>query len=539
MMISRALYKQSWKANGILWGMVSLVSCFVLVVIMLLIGGDGLGELTVSFSETAAKASITTQIEKSAMNYYRISSESIEYFDKAFLDNYVLEIMNNPTSTLEEKIEATYLKTIDDFNLYLDQKIKEIDPLLTIESNSYIELSTQALMVLNPDGALNPLYEMYEPNSAPSDYDILTLISSIDMADYLHIMTTQTPPDDLYDVIDTLERIEYRKNRVLHGISIFSAGVMTSDEVVKKIIESLSQLKISKEDYIEFGFTYMNVKNLAHHASITYDAKLHYELSLLDPADIDYNNKVIELKNELNQDISKNFLNELPESFTNMLSEFGNQDSYAQVLDSMYYKIVGMLIAIVYIIMVSVSLISTQVETGSMAYILSSGTKRKTIAFTQSIFLITSTLFLFIFTTIVAVVCYMIKTPVASEITIEKILYFGASTFSVAFAFCGINFLSSSIFNRSRQAMAIGGGITVLSLICTILGMFGSQSMPSMMRIDVLNYFNYFSIISLFDGTSIIDGTWTFLWKMAILFGIGVIGFIIGSKVFTKKDLPL
>src|SRR5690554_4570801 len=152
MMLSRALYKQSWKANGILWGMVSLVSCFVLVVIMLLIGGDGLGELTVSFSETAAKASITTQIEKSAMNYYRISSESIEYFDKAFLDNYVLEIMDNPTS--EEKIEAAYLKTIDDFNLYLDQKIKEIDPLLTIESNSYIELSTQALMVLNPNGSL-------------------------------------------------------------------------------------------------------------------------------------------------------------------------------------------------------------------------------------------------------------------------------------------------------------------------------------------------------------------------------------------------
>ena len=39
------------------------------------------------------------------------------------------------------------------------------------------------------------------------------------------------PPDDLYDVIDTLERIEC-KNRVL-CISIFSAGVMTSDEVVE------------------------------------------------------------------------------------------------------------------------------------------------------------------------------------------------------------------------------------------------------------------------------------------------------------------
>ena len=37
-----------------------------------------------------------------------------------------------------------------------------------------------------------------------------------------------------------------------------------------------------------------------------------------------------------------------PESWMNMLSEFGNQDS-TQVLDSMYYKIVGMLIAIAHI----------------------------------------------------------------------------------------------------------------------------------------------------------------------------------------------
>lgn len=39
-MFSRALYKQSWKANWIQWLSVLVVSVFVLVIIMLMSGGE-------------------------------------------------------------------------------------------------------------------------------------------------------------------------------------------------------------------------------------------------------------------------------------------------------------------------------------------------------------------------------------------------------------------------------------------------------------------------------------------------------------------
>ena len=58
-------------------------------------------------------------------------------------------------------------------------------------------------------------------------------------------------------------------------------------------------------------------------------------------------------------------------------------------------------------------------------------------------------------------------------------------------------------------------------------------------RIDAMKYFNYVSIISLFDAISIFNGTLTFLWKWVILLAIGAITYTVGILKFEKKDLPL
>lgn len=52
-------------------------------------------------------------------------------------------------------------------------------------------------------------------------------------------------------------------------------------------------------------------------------------------------------------------------------------------------------------------------------------------------------------------------------------------------------------------------------------------------------FFNYVSIISLFDVISIIGNTSTFIWELAILVAIGLVCYIVGSIKFEKKDLPL
>lgn len=76
-------------------------------------------------------------------------------------------------------------------------------------------------------------------------------------------------------------------------------------------------------------------------------------------------------------------------------------------------------------------------------------------------------------------------------------------------------------------------------LVATILGLFGSNVIPSAIRIEAMKYFNYVSVISLFDAISIMGGTLTFLWKFAILLAFGAAAYAIGIIKFDKKDLPL
>ena len=87
--------------------------------------------------------------------------------------------------------------------------------------------------------------------------------------------------------------------------------------------------------------------------------------------------------------------------------------------------------------------------------------------------------------------------------------------------------------------MAIGGGLSIFALVAAMPGLFGSPVIPSVVRLDSLNDFNYATIISFFDVISIMDGTQTYLWKFAILAVMGLLGYGVGSVRFTKKDLPL
>ena len=59
---------------------------------------------------------------------------------------------------------------------------------------------------------------------------------------------------------------------------------------------------------------------------------------------------------------------------------------------NMYFKIVGLLISVVFVIVVGVNLIAGQVDSGSMAYILSTGTTRNSVTVTQMIFFVSSTI---------------------------------------------------------------------------------------------------------------------------------------------------
>lgn len=602
-MFSKALFKQSCKANGTMWGIITAAVCFMLACVMMISGNGNIGGVKNSIQDTIITKEIDAQLQKRALSYYSDADEGLSSFDSLFsanakddltyliyfasmpkasdfsdqalyaaavsswkdarpemttasgkaysesvdkwlsempaVENYdsaekYMEDMNKwneaSVATQEKAITAAYSDACTELQENIKSKAREKG--YSADSNEENEMLGSVMYAINPNGMFNDFYTD-NGEAIPSDYDIMSLIS--------HIST-----GDIDEYLISSERKQYIHERASECTSVFLAGNMTTDAATDTLIEALSSYGVTKEKYNSFGYTYDSVKHMARTSSVTYIGRLDYELDLIDERndagefkDTDeYMSTVNEKKASLAQDISQSFLSTLPQEVSDALEEIGKADLYSLIVGSIFYKLAGLLLPIIYMIMSSNNLISGQVDSGSMAYVLSTSTKRSTVVFTQAIYLIGSLFAMFSLTTVTGCICLSLISE-EIELTYANLILLNVGAFLVLFALSGLCFFTSCIFDRSKRSMAIGGGLSIFALVAAMLGLFGSPVIPSVVRLDALNNFNYATIISLFDVISIIDGTSAFIIKFVILAVCGIVGYIAGSLKFTKKDLPL
>ena len=229
------------------------------------------------------------------------------------------------------------------------------------------------------------------------------------------------------------------------------------------------------------------------------------------------------------------------------------------ILNELIYKISGVLLPMIYVMIAANKLIANQVNDGSMAYILSTPTNRKTVVRTQYLFLLLTIVIMYVAITVAAVsselVGYMInkaKNPdMISVYNPTTTLLFCLGSFLAMFALAGICFGASAFFNKSSNSVAVGGGACILSFLCCILGLFGNEVFVAVgIGVKAMSIFNYLSIFTLVDNSSMsafakaISGydvaiSYNWIWKLGILIVIGAAFAYAGGRRFTKKDLPL
>ena len=232
------------------------------------------------------------------------------------------------------------------------------------------------------------------------------------------------------------------------------------------------------------------------------------------------------------------------------------------VMNDLIYKIAGVLLPMVYVMITANKLIAAQVSDGSMAYILSTPTNRRKVLRTQYFFLISSLFAMYLVITLGALVSEGIANIILRNTTgatvppigyrfMRTTLYcFGS--FMAIFALSGICFGASAWCNKSNKSIAIGGGVSIICFLCCVLGLFGNKVFVAVgVGVKAMDFFNYLTLFTLIDTESmnltckaitgieggVVDLKW--LWEIAILFTIGCLGAIIGSIKFVKKDLPL
>lgn len=546
-MFSKALFKQSCKANGVMWTIITFAVCFMLACVMLISGNGNIGETKNAIEDTIIQKEIDAAIEERAINYYSLSDSALTTFDKEYIAAFdkaeylktVAALMAGGKSESEAKTAAAskyYGVAALKVNFAAEQKAVDLG--YGDDKEKTQEIVGVSMFALNPElieEGSKTLYNAYlgKTEDILDAYDVTSLV-------------VYAMQDKGEEYITSIERRDYVSTRAEKAGANFLALNIVSEEAVDEMIKTLSSYGVDRAKYDGFGYNYENVKKLARNTVITYSNRLEYELSELEKkyaaggfaSEEEYKAAAEKTNADLIRAISGSLLDSLPSEVSDALEDIGQADLYTLIVGSIFYKLAGLLLPIIYMIMASNNLISGQVDSGSMAYVLSTSIKRKTVAFTQAVYLVGSLLAMFLLTTATGCVCLAI---VGTDIglTYGKLLLLNLGAFLVLFALSGLNFFTSCYFDRSKRSMAIGGGLSIFALVAAMLGLFGSPVIPKVVRLDSLNYFNYTTIISMFDVVSIMDGTTVFSWKFAILAVLGLIGLIAGSLKFTKKDLPL
>lgn len=546
-MFSKALFKQSCKANGTMWAIITFAVCFMLACVMLISGNGDISSVKDSIQDTIIQKEVDSQMEKRAVNYYYRQVNGMKRFDELFAAEF-------PAEYMKKKVElagASDLEVVKAAAVAVTERVGAQLKAETIagakedlkKANDGKEFADDSDEVLEIVAAT--LYPIAAGSSEFADFPEKHKNNYVDLT-YLYGIIGNIADESAF--INGEEHLADIDERAETYSSVFLAYNMTTDAALDKLRAALSEYSVSKEKFDSFGYTYDKVFDIGREIIVTFRGRYDLEIEKLDASlsggkitEAEYNEKKAALtdeKGEFINSIAGSLLSELPDGVSSALKEVGEADLYTLIVGSIFYKLAGLLLPIIYMIMASNNLISGQVDSGSMAYVLSTSTKRKDVVFTQGVFLVGSLLAMFSLTTATGCVCLAIVKNTVT-LTYGKLVLLNVGAFLVLLALSGLCFFTSCFFDRSKRSMAIGGGLSIFALVAAMLGLFGSPVIPSVVRLTALNNFNYTTIISLFDVISIMEGTTAFIWKFAILFGIGLIGYIAGSIKFVKKDLPL
>lgn len=575
---SKALFKQSCKANGTMWGIITFAVCFMLCCVMLISGSGNIGKAKDAIQDTIIQKEVESSFKTRGVNYYATEDKYLKSYDKNFAD----ETKNTYTSALQAAVLAGNDRVVA-AGMALNEVRNNVQTIAkkafaTTQNEITADVTAAYLKSLNkasPDELTD------EEKATLTDVNILESVGvfafAVDPSDEsLASIVAQIPDEDkanLTGYVDTeyvtgiltalaADNLDEHLAGRYTGIgdraevysSMFLAANMSTDKAKGELLNALSDYGVTDEKYEGFGYTYARIDDMARTATITYRGRYAYETAELEDKlaaegltkgteeyNAAYAAGVEGIVAELYGDIASSLLSSLPSEVSDALKEVGELDLYSLIVGSIFYKLAGLLLPIIYMIMASNNLIAGQVDSGSMAYVLSTSTKRKTVVFTQALYLIGSLFAMFALTTVTGSICLAIVKADSPSIIMSygELILLNVGAFLVLFALSGLCFLTSCWFDRSKRSMAIGGGLSIYSLVGAMLGLFGTKTIPSVVRLDALNYFNYTTIISLFDSVSIIDGTTTFIWKFAILLVAGIVGYVVGARKFVRKDLPL
>ncbi|MDR0850450.1 MAG: ABC transporter permease [Christensenellaceae bacterium] len=198
--------------------------------------------------------------------------------------------------------------------------------------------------------------------------------------------------------------------------------------------------------------------------------------------------------------------------------------SILSVYGMMLFGMQGVLIMLLYSVIIGNKLVASEIDRGTMSFILNTPPTRKQLIFSKALFYIVSILAIIV---LMGVFGTIICSVVGADMDYGKLWTLALGLFLLTFAISGICFAASCWFNKSSHSLMVGAGLPVAFWLCNMF-----KEIPN------LEFLKYISINTLFDTSAVISGS-GFIIQFVALFVIGVALYAVGILKFLKKDLPL
>ena len=141
-------------------------------------------------------------------------------------------------------------------------------------------------------------------------------------------------------------------------------------------------------------------------------------------------------------------------------------------------------------------------------------------------FVIINIVILILYVTILGIICSEVMFP--GDLNIERFILINISVLSIHIAISGICFFASCISNDMKLAYSIGAGVPIAFYIIQMLVNMGGK----------LEKLKCFTLFTLFEPNNIAIGNYHIEFLIAA-FIIGIVFYILGILLFSKRDLPL
>ena len=506
-------------------------------------------------SREAIKSAVAIMLE-----YYGLSTSSAEEVVDVILDAYLGDTANFDANRENVKTEAiivlvsdlasqyAYLECLPDFTVGYQTNEFGV-PCYTDENGNEVEITSvedrdKLVAVANNMGRYsNILQKQYKEILTGTDYTDAEKEEASSSAEELR-ETGSTMIREFFE--------EYRQDRSVYYDS--ETGETNEDAIMDKVCSTLSGM--AEEIICEtFGLdsigdmTYSNTGIDGNELMTMID---DYAYSAVAVYKNRYSGYIEQGVDEVTSMLASfvysgySIVDWMPVFLFSTLSELATSNTYGMVICLMFFGCAGLILPLLFVAVASNNLISGQVDSGAMAFTLSTPTKRSTITFTNLVYLTLAVTVGFLCIYLSSILSkvfgeYVMQSPDLQEsLTYLDLTLSCLGGYAVTLAVMGICFMGSCIFNKSSSSLGFGGGLAIFFFIMSVLGLFGSEAFPTTLRIDVMNVFNYCTIIRLFDASAVIMGDYVaYWWKLSILLVIAVATSIVGIKVFEKKNLPL